>query len=77
MAFSLVFYVSPYCVNLSGSLILVLAIEVRFLLQVCFTQFQCDSFCFILVILYFIIFCCCLLEACSFIIRDRKRVDPD
>ena len=35
---------------------------------------QFDSFCFIL--LYSVIFECYLLEACSFLMRGRKRVDP-
>ena len=39
----------------------------------CLVQIQYDSFCFML--LYFILSCFYLLEACSFLIRDSKGVD--
>lgn len=46
-----------------------------FFLLGCLARPQHDGFCFIL---YFILFFgCYLLQACSFLIRDRKRVDPE
>lgn len=36
-----------------------------------------DGSCFHLTRFYFVTFYCHLLETCSFLMRDRKRVDPD
>ena len=51
-------------------------LEALFLSLVCHVQTQCEGFCFIL--LYFILlFCCYLLEGCSFQTRDRKEMGSD
>lgn len=44
-----------------------------FLLLVCLTQPQYDA----CILFYFILFCYYLWEACSFLKRDRKTMDPD
>lgn len=41
------------------------------LLLICFVQILCDDFCFVL------FFYCYLFEACSFLKRERKGVNPD
>lgn len=63
--------------RMSGSLILVPAPGALFLLLGCLAQPGCDGFLFYLIMFYFVMFGCCLLEALSFLIRDRKVVDPD
>lgn len=39
--------------------------------------FSLSNFDVMLFVLSCILFCCCLLEACSFLRRDRKGMDPD
>lgn len=51
------------------------ALRALFLLLGYFVQLQYDGFCF--VICYFVMFCYFLLEACSFLKRNRKQVDLD
>ena len=58
---------------MSWSLILVPSLGALLLLLICFVQLRYESFCFSLS--YMIMFCCYLLEACSFLMRDRKGVD--
>lgn len=38
----------------------------------CLVQPQYNGFCFYLIIFYFVMFGCRLLEACSFLLRDRN-----
>lgn len=58
----------------SGSLTRVPALEALFLLLDFLVQPQCDGF---RLIFYFFMFRCYLLEASSFLVRDRKEVGPE
>lgn len=49
---------------------------VHFLLLVCFVQLQRDGCCFI-ILFYFVMFCCSILEAYSFLMGDRERADAN
>lgn len=63
---------------MSESLIFVSSLGALSFVLVCLVQLQYDGFCFLLFItLYSLMFCCYLLEACSFLMRDRKGLDPD
>lgn len=66
------FYGTPECENgqLSDSCVFSWAL---FFLLLCLVQL----FPFYLTVFYFVMFCCCLLEAHSFLMRDRKGVDLD
>lgn len=48
---------------------------------VCIVQLKSDTFVFVyffnLATFYFVMFCCHLLEVCSFLMREDKRVDSD
>lgn len=58
-------------------MILVSSIGALFLLLVCLVQVRCDGSCFYLVIFYLVLFGRYFLEACSFLMIDRKGVDPE
>lgn len=66
--YSLVFLQNSWVCESSGSLILVSALGALFLLLGFLFQLQCDGFCFMF---YFVMFGCYLLEACSFLMRDK------
>lgn len=62
---------------MSGSLVLGPVLGTLFLPLGCRLQLQRNGFCFIFSYFYFDIFGCYVLEICSFLITDRKEVDPE
>lgn len=59
----------------SGSLTLVPALGTLFLLSCSCVQLQHDIFCIILLYFTFVMVGCYCLEACSFLMKDRKGLD--
>lgn len=67
----------PLTVRMSGSLVLGPALGTLFLPLGCRVQRQRNGFCFIFSYFIFVILGCYVLEICSFLITNRKGVDPE